>query len=201
MRRLTVWVLLIAVSFSIGHTTAESVPGIRDLFMSPAVTATPAPNAFRFRNGIRWGMNKEQVKALETEPMTEKIMQDWSVMLTNSKVTVSRFSADLVFMFLEDKLLMISYEFQRGTPEDFLYLVGALSSLYGEKAEADPMKIKALMDIIYPEYYDSEKITQAGGWNSADGTSVYLYYYSPEAFAIMYVCPELGSRIYQTNGL
>ena len=36
---------------------------------------------------------------------------------------------------------------------------------------------------------------------NSDGTAVYLYYYSETDFAIMYVSPELGARIYQTNGL
>ena len=74
--------MLIILILSISQTTAESATGIRDLFQAPEITATPAPNAFRFRNGIRWGMSREQVKALETEPMNERIMQAWAVMLT-----------------------------------------------------------------------------------------------------------------------
>ena len=96
---------------------------------------------------------------------------------------------------------MISYEFQQGSQDDYLYLCGALASLYGEKTEAEPLKIKALMDAINPNRYKTELITQACGWNTADGTAIYLYYYSADAFAIMYASPELGSRIYQTNGL
>ncbi len=201
MRKITAWIILTVLILGISHTTAETATGIRDLFQAPEITATPAPNAFRFRNGIRWGMNTQQVKALETEPMTERTMQAWAVMLTDGKVSVSRFAADLVFMFRDDRLMMISYEFPKALADDFLYLSGALSSVYGEKAEADPLKIKALMDAINPNYYETEKITQAYGWNNPDGTVIYLYYYSAEAFAIMYASPEIGSRIYQTNGL
>lgn len=201
MRRITAWIVLVVLVFGISCTNAETVSGIRDLFLAPESTATPAPNAFRFREGIRWGMSTQQVKALETEPMTERSMQAWSIMLTDGKVPVSRFSADLVFMFREDRLLMISYEFQQGSQDDYLYLCGALASLYGEKTEAEPLKIKALMDAINPNRYKTELITQACGWNTADGTAIYLYYYSADAFAIMYASPELGSRIYQTNGL
>ena len=97
---------------------------------------------------------------------------------------------------------MISYEFARQKDaDDFSYLSGALCSLYGEKTPAEPLKIKALMDAINPNRYKTELITDAEGWMTADGTTIYLYNYSPEAFAIMYVSPELGSRIYQTNGL
>jgi hypothetical protein len=179
---------------------AETVPDIRNWFISP--TATPAPDAFRFRDGIRWGMNPQQVRALETEQMSERSMQNWSIMLTDGKVNVSRFTADLVFMFRDNRLLMISYEFTgNASTDDFSYLSGALCSLYGEKTEADPLKIKALMDAINPERYKTEMITEPEGWMTADGTTIYLYHYSPEAFAVMYVSPELGSRIYQTNGL
>ena len=116
MKRKTAFLLVLMIIIAVSAGRAE---GIREWFQNAetpaAVTATPAPNAFRFRDGIRWGMNKLQVKAFETEPMTERSMQNWSVMYTDSKVVVSRFTADLVFMFLEDRLMMISYEFQQGT--------------------------------------------------------------------------------------
>ena len=88
---------------------AETMTDMRSWFSIP--TATPAPDAFRFRDGIRWGMNPQQVKALETEQMSERSAQNWSIMLTDAKVSVSRFSADLVFMFRDNCLLMILYEF------------------------------------------------------------------------------------------
>lgn len=193
--------MVLAVLVLSGYVYAEGISGMRELFQISEATATPAPNAFRFRDGIRWGMNTQQVKALETEKMTERTMQNWSIMLTDGKVSVSRFTADLVFMFREDRLLMISYEFSQKSNDDFLYLAGALSSLYGDKTEADPLKIKALMDSINPNRYKTELISQASVWKNEDGTTVYLYYYSPDAFAVMYVSPELGSKIYQTNGL
>ena len=57
------------------------------------------------------------------------------------------------------------------------------------------------MDAINPEKYETKNIKDAEGWMTADGTTIYLYRYSPEAFAVMYVSPVIGSRIYQTNGL
>ena len=201
MRRMTAGILTILfIIVIIGTAGAETVSGIRDWFNMP--TATPAPDAFRFRDGIRWGMNPQQVKALESEQMTERNGQNWSIMLTDGKVSVSRFTADLVFMFRDNRLLMIIYEFpgKKGS-DDFIYLSGALCSLYGEKTPAEPLKIKALMDAINPDRYKTELLTDAEGWMTTDGTTIYLYNYSSEAFAIMYVSPELGSRIYQTNGL
>ena len=201
MRNKLIWITVILLILSCGQAAAEDVFGMRELFQVPVATATPAPNAFRFRDGIRWGMNTQQVRALETEPMTERTMQNWSVMLTDGKVAVSRFTADLVFMFREDRLLMISYEFQQGRKDDYLYLTGALSSLYGEKKEADPLTIKALMDTINPNRYKTEMITQPWQWNAEDSTLIFLYYYTSDSYAILYASPETGGRIYQTNGL
>ena len=209
MRRLIAWIALLTLTITAATAGAEN---LFDWFTMPTATpvqtatasptATPAPDAFRFRDGIRWGMNRQQVGALESAKMTERTGISWSIMLTDEKVAVSRFTANLVFMFREDRLLMISYEFQQqNSMDDFSYLSGALSSLYGEKANADPLRIKALMDAINPNRYKAELITNAVGWSITDGTTVYLYHYSPEAFAILYVSPELGNRIYQTNGL
>ncbi|MBR5960814.1 MAG: hypothetical protein IKZ98_07430 [Clostridia bacterium] len=201
MRRVAAVILAVLIIIAVtGTVTAETVSDIRDWLSMP--TATPAPDAFRFREGIRWGMSPQQVKALEGVQMTERNGQNWSIMLTNGKVAVSRFTADLVFMFRNDRLLMITYEFPRTKDGgDFSYLSGALCSLYGEKEPAEALKIKALMDAIYPDKYETKQITDAEGWMTTDGTTIYLYNFSKEAFAIMYVSPELGSRIYQTNGL
>lgn len=193
--------MILVVALAFHHATGEEVPAMRNLFQSPEITATPAPDAFRFRDGIRWGMNTQQVKALEPEPMSERTMQNWSIMLTDSKVVVSRFTADLVFMFLQDKLLMASYEFQQGNHDDFLYLNGALSSVYGTGSDADPMKIKALMDAINPNRYRTELIKETSVWVTNDGTTIYQYYFSHDSYAITYVSPELGKRVYNTNGL
>ena len=94
---------------------------------TPQPTITPSPDSFRFRDGIRWGMNPQQVKALESENMVERVLQDWAVMVTTEKVAVSRFTADLVFIFRQEQLKMIVYEFQRQDADsDFQYLTGAL---------------------------------------------------------------------------
>ena len=108
MKRITAVILVLVMVHAAGTAGAESGGSILDWFLpatdtpaptlQPAVTETPAPNAFRFREGIRWGMNTQQVKALESTPMTERAMSNWSIMLTDGKVLVSRFTADLVFM-------------------------------------------------------------------------------------------------------
>ena len=216
MRRLTwfrVVVILAAVILAAGSACAdETIPSIWQVLgggvatdaptETPQPTITPSPDAFRFREGIRWGMNPQQVKALESENMVERVLQDWAIMVTTEKVAVSRFTADLVFIFRQEQLKMIVYEFQRQDAEnDFQYLTGALCSLYGEQKEADPSMVRVLMDAVNPGRYQADGLTKAYGWLLSDGTAVFQYRYAKDSFGVMYVAPELGGGLYQTNGL
>ena len=165
-------------------------------------TATPGQIIFRFRDGIRWGMTPEQVKILEPEPMKELAREAWTVLITNEKVAVSRFTADLLFMFKDNRLQIIIYEFQRQNPEnDFRYLTGALSAVYGTQTEVDPLMISNLMDSVNPNYYRFDQISRAVVWRTGDGTAIYQFFYAESAFAVMYVSAEQGPGLYQTNGL
>ena len=47
----------------------------------------------------------------------------------------------------------------------------------------------------------TEGLTQAYGWLLSDGTAVFQYRYAKDSFGVMYVAPELGGGLYQTNGL
>ena len=159
--------------------------------------------AFSFRNGITWGMNHQQVAAIENVPMEQAFSSEWSILLTSSQVPVSRFSADLVYIFYQNALRMITYQFQQDCSTlNYQYLTGALSVKYGESKEAKPAVIKGWMDRIYQNYYRQELIRNALEWNAEDGTSIYLYYYTENAYAILYVCPVSGGAgSYDTNGL
>ncbi len=87
MKRLAASILTaLIIAVLIVSAGAETMTDMRSWFSIP--TATPAPDAFRFRDGIRWGMNPQQVKALETEQMSERSAQNWSIMLTDAKVSV-----------------------------------------------------------------------------------------------------------------
>lgn len=165
-------------------------------------TATPGQIIFRFRDGIRWGMTPEQVKILEPEEMTERSRLNWTVMMTREKVAVSRFTADLLFMFRDSRLQIIAYEFQRqASSTDFRYLTGALKTVYGEYKAADPLIINTLMDGINPNHYRLDQIEESICWKTGDGTAVYQFYYGADSFAVLYVSAELGTGQYEINGL
>lgn len=183
-----------------GFAESGTIPSIRE-----TIQAEPDPKAFSFRNGISWNMDNQQVRTLENVAMNERASDDWSVMVTNEPVPVSRFSADLVFMFYQNRLKMITYEFRSdGSTLNYQYLLGALCSVYGESRNAEPAVIRSMMDRIYPGRYREDWIRESFMWTTPDGTHIFLYYFSADAYAILYTSPELtfqGSGGYETNGL
>ncbi len=202
MKRLLAAACAALILFPCGTVYAENmtIPSIRETIQAEQT------DAFTFRNGVQWGMTPEQVQGIENIPMTMRTSKssEWSVMLTSSPVQVSRFTADLVYMFHQNQLKMITYEFQSdGSMLSYQYLTGALCSVYGESWDPGSILIKALMDRIYPDRYRTEWIREARGWTDGDGTAVYQYYFSTNSYAILYVCPELGGQNsgYDVNGL
>ena len=168
----------------------------------PAATARPA--SFFFRGGIQWDMSREEVSELEAMELIGRDNGDWSILIPQKPVTVSRFTADLVYMFLKDRLQMIEYDFATGgSASDFAYLTGALDSVYGEHEEPEAAEIVSLMDRIYPTYYREGSITYRRKWTAGDGTSIYQFYYTPTAYQILYARPQegAGSGAYDTTGL
>ena len=61
--------------------------------------------------------------------------------------------------------------------------------------------VRVLMDAINPGRYQADGLTKAYGWLLSDGTAVFQYRYAKDSFGVMYVAPELGGGLYQTNGL
>lgn len=174
----------------------------------PNLWKTEEPDAsgsFRFRGGITWGMTADQVQQTERTPMIERTQDQWAILYTQNRVEVSRFTADLVFMFRENSLKMITYDFGTGTGDSsYGYLVGALSAVYGEGMTPEAAQIVALMDQIYPGFYTAEGLKNPHQWIAGDGTVIYLYYYADGAYAILYASPDMtapGSGNYNTSGL
>ena len=192
--------LLAALMLGSAGATAGAGGVIPNLRETP--TVPPESESFRFRGGAQWNMSREQVRGLETTELAERSQDSWSILYPLNGVEVSRYTADLVYMFYSDRLKMISYDFgTRGTESDFAYLTGALDSIYGTHREADPAEIVGVMDQIYPGYYSAEGILLPRGWKAGEDTLIYLYYYAKDASAILYVCAGEGPGSYVTTGL
>ena len=190
--------LLAGMGFCCAAAEDGNPGSIRDLMNSEE------KKPFSFRNGITWAMNQQQVSLIENIPMKQSSSSEWSVLIPESQVQVSRFYADLVYIFRQDALRMITYEFTKDCSMlNYQYLTGALCSLYGESREADATVIKGWMDRIFPNHYALEQIHEAREWTTEDGTSIFQYYYTVENYAILYICPTTngGNAGYDTNGL
>ena len=187
------WIMLLLCGAA---AETQTIPSIRD-------TVDSAVKPFSFRNGVLWGMDSAQVQSTESIQMDERSSGEWSVMVSSEPVEVSRFTADLIYMFRDNALQMIAYEFQTCTTLNYQYLTGALSAVYGESQTADATRIKAYMDLLYPDRYRTDWITHMYVWHAEDGTCVFMYYYSSEAYAILYVNPQLMNNVngYAVNGL
>ena len=195
---LAVMILLVSC---LSHGLGESVvSGFRG-----EETPAAVPGTFSFRNGVQWGMNSLQVRETEQQTMVERTQNEWSVLYPQNRVEVSRFFADLVYIFHQDRLKIIMYEFDPAEPySSYQYLFNALRSVYGETTAAEPGNLVAIMNLFYPGKYQEGTISRISGWQTQDGTEVYLYYYSDTAFAILYACPgirEPANQNYATNGL
>ena len=202
MKRKTTAVLLCAVLTVLAVCGAAAEGGSTNSIRDLVVTEEKKP--FTFRNGITWAMNQQQVAAIENIPMKQSSSSEWAVLIPESQVQVSRFYADLVYIFRQDALRMITYEFtQDCSTLNYQYLTGALCSLCGDSREGNPVVIKGWMDRIFPNHYIQDQIHGAKEWTAEDGTAIFQYYFTAENYAILYVCPtsDGNGAGYDTNGL
>jgi len=85
---------------------------------------------FVIRNGLSWGMSMEEVQEIENRK-EYVLLEDGNYKgFINDNEQVSVFESRTMFIFIEDKLTMISYELAAETERDFKYLDGALSTKY-----------------------------------------------------------------------
>ena len=197
--------LLAALMITITGAAAEG------WFPSWENTATPAPEAgtnggFSFRGGVSWDMTPEAVREKEKGlQMEERSRDSWSVLYSVNRVEVSRFFADLVFIFHERQLQMILYAFDKGESKNsFLYLAGALGAVYGDTREGEAEEVVSLMERVYPGMYSLEGILDVHAWQVMDGTRIYLYRQEGGSFSVLYAAPGTAlpeNGVYVTNGL
>ena len=174
-----------------------------------AATPTPGPETtggFRFRGGVTWEMNPEAVREKENGlQMEERSQESWSVLYSVNRVEASRFFADLVYIFYNQKLQMILYAFDKAESKNsYLYLTGAMSAVYGETHDAESAEVVGLMERVYPGMYTLEGISDVHAWQVSDGTRIYLYHQEGGSFSVLYAAPVTSlpeNGVYITNGL
>lgn len=175
-------------------------------------TPTPSPSqtadrsSFQFRGGVGWRMNPEEVKTRETGlQMEERSQGEWTVVYSVNRVEVSRFFADLVYIFRNQQLNMILYAFDPAeSASSYFYLTEAIGKVYGERKQGEPLEVVSLMDRVYPGMYTSGSLSDVWVWQPESGTRIYLYRQAGSSFSILYASPDswlTGSQDYVTTGL
>lgn len=177
-------------------------------------------DSFTFRNGITFGMSKEEIVQLEAE--NGQIGEDaWYTVdgmfyydsIITEDIPVSKFKADIVYLFDNNQMEMAVYNIRRSSKDDeatFNYLERALCSLYGECTLG---KLKDIVSIfttamygsLVSEQYDSslEDLGVVLEWNYDDIVKIYLFQLDTisTGLGIIYLDPEWDFGVLNTTGL
>ena len=126
---------------------------------------------FLFRNGVTWASTPEEVRQSEGTDGFEDDYEGWTEQIY-SHATVSKFVADLTYVFRENQLYFCGYWFDDLSDENREYLTKALSSKYGEPTGSDPEALRTLMCLLAPV---EEELLDVQNWRLADGTYIAMF--------------------------
>ncbi len=156
-------------------------------------------DVFTFARDAQWGMSRTDVMALEDMEEDTDFGKEEQEILTNltvSGVKVSKYTAELGYMFLRDELCCIAYYIPapfNGEKTSYGYLQSALSSLYGEPSNEDESAFLRFADNIEKRTgrEDREEISlisfdTATVWHIAGDTDVLLGDVDGEILIIYY---------------
>ena len=176
------------------------VPAVAEMADS-GENVTPAHAAFGFRNGVTWGASPEAVQAaaLAAEGTEGDLYEETPWMQLNyASVSVSNYEAELRYLFREDQLVCIVYDFYYYplVEADCLYLTEALSSKYGDSlSTADTQRVQDLMELI--DSIGDDRISLYGNWELEDGTYIAALSLENKFFILYFDEPTL----YQLCGI
>ena len=169
-------------------------------------TAAEDKDGFVLRNGIRWGMSKDEVIASLN---ADEVVQDWDM---NDKdaiaipgLTVASISSlGLVCAFEENKLCLAMYDFEDTQP--LQHLRWALCAVYGDPS--DDLEEKSYHELYFwGMIYETLEVIESVSefelfdwWKLLDGTQIVLAEIEGELI-IAYFHPDYISVKVDTDGL
>ena len=165
----------------------------------PQDGATPQGSAesFVFRNGVTWGMSREEVYQCEGKQGDNRNFNGFQ-MVDYPGVTVSGFDGcKLSYWFDNDRLLVCYYNTGKYAPEKAETLAADYSAVYGEPVRADPEALLALYARINEGYITDQTVNEYEyyRWDAPGGTQVWMLWAKEHGFIeIIHVSPEIYSR-------
>lgn len=152
---------------------------------------------FTFRNGITWGMSKQEIVALEGESDRDRVMKSGYPAIYYDNVKVSKYdNALLGYAFAKESGGMIFswYSMQGDTEEMLNYFKAAFDLKYGEEKEADASELLRIdIELFSTDAFKEDALQQSPiyRWDGPAGTQIWLCRYENNHIYIYYVSPEL----------
>ena len=151
--------------------------------------------SFSFRNGIMFGMNKDQIIAIEeekneipSESWKTNEFENWLGLTPESRVPVGRYNAVLTYMLTDEQMEVAAYDFYTYNDAVFEETFNYLSELYGSSTETSSADIVKLLDCFAPGFTESD-IAHGLSWKVSNG-DILLFYYNPSSFLIIFTNSE-----------
>lgn len=171
---------------------------------SPEATPAPlAPDAFRLRGGVGWQSTLEQVEESENIWSHDGVETFGNLqVLYVSGVSVSKFEAELMYLFRNGALTAICYGFEGGE-DDMAYLRAALGQKYGAEAGSDASRVARALTAVSPRAVSAETVRENAFWLLPDGTLTAIFCTDENALGILYANEPslLREGVYNTRGL
>ena len=179
------------------------------LLIGNAPASSSEDDSFVFRDGITWGMSKEDIIALEGNDYrsVSTDFEDFELLNYMDK-QVSDYPAELNLAFYQNSLICAGYFFYPDSQEDIDNLILAYTTKYGEShpGKEDFLKLYQLTQPDYAEYcaaYDEDNFFK---WY-APGNTYILIFMEPVQFetnsytiaTIYYIPPELPAALAEIN--
>ena len=152
-----------------------------------AASAADASQPFTFRNGVTFGMTKEEVLATEGNPEIdddeagEEEMNGRMIgFLEIEDVDFEGMEADAEYAFVDDSMTFCGYELDLETDEEYQKVVDALSAQFGPAQEGDAERLNRLMEILTGQTGYYETLIRDGKSNSWATDTLFIILYDTD---------------------
>lgn len=193
MKKIILFVLLITLCVSLcacGETK------------QPASSAANGNNAaaqegsFNIRNGITWGMNKEQIDASEVNNKMSRqegnLNAHWDCVLYYPAPVTAAYLFALQYMFKDGKLAAVIYDSGSDVAaNEYTEIKAVMDEAYGAAAPANTEDVLKINEDMLPGRFSAANVVDGLSWQWNDEANIYMYKYSGEKFVILFADPSL----------
>ena len=139
----------------------------------------PVPQAgaesFVFRNGITWGMSREEVAAAEGREGNHWETAKYSG-LSYNEVKISQYSGHVLYAFSGDALQLIACQIRDAKQDAFDDMLNACDAGYGEGQEADVQELFSIILRVNPNagFTEDPQSCTVRKWTTGSGTEIWM---------------------------